>query len=473
LTGPGPQSVPRSAPSQGAPPGNPPPGAPPAAQAGRLNQQLLRLTEVLQIVVRARDAARDELPFVVVNETVRAVPYDQAVLWDARTERVVALSGAARLEAGAPYVLLLDRLYRNVVATGKRDQPQALGPESVKGDEDEAKARLAPHLLWWPLVVRGNTVAVLMLGRRAPWTESDFPLLNVLCGSYAQAWELARARLTPAKAGGSRRIKRLAIAAALVLLAGIGLMPVRSSAIAPAEIVARTPAFVRAPFAGVVDAIEVAPNAPVKTGQLIVRLERRQLDAEYKVAAKVLETAVAQYRQASQEAITDPRAREQLATLRARLDEARADFDYRQTRLARADITSPADGIAVFNDPAEWIGRPVEVGERILQVSPPTSSRIEIELPVTEATSLEDGAEVTFFSNLTPDQPVRGRVVFVSYATTLTPAGVLAYTARADLDGAAGLRLGLKGTAKIFGPERPLALWLLRRPLAYLRQLVA
>ena len=70
----------------------------------------------------------DELPFVVVNETVRAVPYDQAVLWDARTERVAALSGAARLEAGAPYVLLLDRLYRNVVATGKRDQPQALGP---------------------------------------------------------------------------------------------------------------------------------------------------------------------------------------------------------------------------------------------------------------------------------------------------------------------------------------------------------
>jgi hypothetical protein len=205
----------------------------------------------------------------------------------------------------------------------------------VKGDEDEAKARLAPHLLWWPLVVRGNTVAVLMLGRRAPWTEGDFPLLNVLCGSYAQAWELARARLAPARAGGRRRIKRLAIAAALVLLAGIGLMPVRSSAIAPAEIVARTPAFVRAPFAGVVDAIEVAPNAPVKTGQLIVRLERRQLDAEYKVAAKVLETAIAQYRQASQEAITDPRAREQLATLRARLDEARADFDYRQTRLAR------------------------------------------------------------------------------------------------------------------------------------------
>ena len=47
-------------------------------------------------MVRGRDA---ELPFVIVNETVRAVAYDQAVLWDARTERVVALSGAARRTA--------------------------------------------------------------------------------------------------------------------------------------------------------------------------------------------------------------------------------------------------------------------------------------------------------------------------------------------------------------------------------------
>ncbi len=458
-------------PAQGQTPPQAPLSAP--AQVGRLNQQLLRMTEVLQLAARARDAGREELPFVIVNETVRAVAYDQAVLWDARTERVVALSGAARLEAGAPYVLLLERLYRGVVSSGKRDEVQKLGPEAVKGDEEGAKAWLAPHLLWWPLRVRGNTVAILMLGRRTAWQDNEQPILNVLCGSYGQAWELARARLAPVKLGGRRKIKRIAIAAAIALLVGAGLVPVRSSAIAPADVVAETPAFVRAPFAGVVDAIEVAPNAQVKTGQLIVRLERRQLDAEYKVAAKVLETATAQFRQTSQEAITDPRAREQLATLRARLDEARADFDYRQARLGRADILSPADGIAVFNDPAEWIGKPVEVGERILQVSPPTSSRIEIELPVTEATSLEEGAEVTFFSNLTPDRPVTGKVVFVSYATTVTPSGVLAYTARADLAGGADLRLGLKGTAKIFGPPRPLAVWLLRRPLAYLRQLVA
>jgi len=447
-------------------------GQTPPPQPGRLNQQLLRLTEVLQLTARARNSSRDELPFVIVNETVRAVAYDQAVLWDARSESIVAVSGAGQLDAGAPYVLLLNRLYRHVAGSGKRDQVQRLDAEAIVSDVEGAKAWLAPHLLWWPIRVRGTVVAVLLLGRRVAWPDTEFPLFDVLFGAYGQSWELARSRVAPARIGGRRLAMRLLLAAAVALVITGGLVPVRSSSIASAEVVARHPAFVRAPFAGVVDAIEVPPNAPVKAGQLVVRLERRQLEAEYKVAGKALETAMAQYRQASQEAITDPRAREQLATLRARLDEARADFDYREARLGRADIVSPADGIAVFNDPAEWVGRPVEVGERILQVSPPTSSRIEIELPVAEATSLEEGADVLFFSNLEPDQPASGKVVFVSYATTATPSGVLAYTARADLQDD-GLRLGLKGTAKIFGPERPLALWLLRRPIAFLRQLFA
>lgn len=448
------------------------PAAAQSPQTGRLNQQLLRLTEVLQLTARARTASRDELPFVIVNETVRAVGYDQAVLWDARSEKIVALSGAAKVEAGAPYVLMLNRLYRDVVAAGKRDQVQRLDPSAVTSDTEAAKAWLAPHLLWWPVRVQGVVVAILLLGRRIAWPDAELPLLDVLFGSYGQAWELCRTRIGPARIGGRRLTTRLVLAGAAAVVVAAGLMPVRSSTIAAAEVVARHPAFVRAPFAGVVDAIEVPPNASVKAGELLVRLERRQLEAEYKVAAKALETATAQYRQASQEAIADVRAREQLATLRARLDEARADFDYRETRLGRADIVSPADGIAVFNDPAEWIGRPVEIGERILQVSPPTSSRIEIELPAADATTLEDGAEVLFFSNLAPDQPVPGKVAFVSYATTLNPSGLLAYTARADLQDD-GLRLGLKGTAKIFGPERPLVLWLLRRPIAFLRQLLA
>ena len=441
--------------------------------SGALNQQLLALAELLQLGARARDASRDELPFVMVNESVRVVPYDQAALWDARTDELIALSGAGRVEPGAPYVLLLRKLYRRECAAGSRDAPHVLDTDVVREIDPGHEASLAQHLLWWPVRLQGQTVAILVLARRDPWTEAEEPLLESLCGGYAQAWELARTRRAPVQVGKLRRVRRLAVGVALVGLVGAGFVPVRSSTIAPAEIVARTPAFVRAPFAGVVDTIDVLPNTEVRAGQLLVRLERRQLEAELRVAAKAMELATAQLRQATQEAIGESRAREQLVALRGRLDEARADYEYRRVLLSRADIPSPADGVAVFNDPAEWIGRPVETGERIMQISPPTSSRIEIELPVAEATSFEDGADVLFFNNLNPDQPASGKIIFMSYATTLSPSGVLVYTARADLGEGNELRLGLKGSAKVFGPPRPLALWLLRRPLAYLRELIA
>jgi hypothetical protein len=107
-----------------------------------------------------------------------------------------------------------------------------------------------------------------------------------------------------------------------------------------------------------------------------------------------------------------------------------------------------------------------------MQISPPTSSYIEIEIPAAEATTFENGADVDFFSNLNPDEPVEGHLVFASYAASMTATGVLSYVARADLANGSELRLGIKGTAKVFGSRRPLAFWLLRKPLAYIRQLL-
>lgn len=438
-----------------------------------LNQQLIRLAEVLQLCARAREASRDELAFVIVNETMRVLPYDQAVLWDVRTARIVALSGAERVQQAAPYVISLNRLFRQTIGAGKRDEQHVPEPDLVARCGFDDDSRLAPHLLWWPMRLKDETVAILLLTRRESWTEADIPLLEALAGAYAESWELARARRASARPWGWRLARNVGALLLLVILVAVAFIPVRSSAIAPAEVVARVPAFVRAPFAGVVDSIDVPPNSPVRSGQILVRLDRRQLEAALSVATKAVEVATAQYRQTTQEGITDPKVREQLVTLRGRLDEARADYEYRRTLLQRADIPSPTDGIAVFNDPAEWIGRPVETGERIMQVSPPASSRIEIELPVAEATVFGEGAEILFFNNVDPDKPAHGRVTFMSYATSVSTTGVLVYTVRADLDDGSELRLGLKGTAKVFGEPRPFLLQLLRRPIGYLRELFA
>jgi len=444
-----------------------------APGSSALNQQLLRVGELVQLSARALHAAGDELAFIIANETNHVVSYDQAVLWDARSNRIVALSGVERVSEAAPYVIALNRLHRLIVASGKRDEPHVPDPDLVTRAAFDADARLAPQVLWWPIRLKGRTVAALLLARRAPWTDAEAPLLDALGGAYAAGWALTRTRWRPLSFEGGRTARYAAAVLVAAAAIAVAFVPVRTSAIAPAEVVARAPAFVRAPFAGVVDSIEVAPNSIVRAGQVLVRLDRRELDAALRVAAKAIEVASAQYRQATQEGIGDPRARDQLAVLRGRLEEANADYDYRRTQLERADIPSPAAGVAVFNDAAEWIGRPVETGERIMQISPPASSRIEIELPVAEATVFAPGAEVLFFNNVDPDRPVGGQVTFMSYATSLSPTGVLVYTVRADLDDGTELRLGLKGSAKVFGPPRPLVLQLLRRPLAWVREFFA
>jgi len=249
---------------------------------------------------------------------------------------------------------------------------------------------------------------------------------------------------------------------------------VRESVLAPAEIVPIDPAPLRAPFEGVVDAVQVAPNAPVKAGQVLVTLDRTQLATREAVAAKALEMARAEYDSASQEAMNDQRAKSRLAVLQSRIEQQQAELAYSRDMLARAALTAPVDGIAVFDDANEWTGRPVALGERLMLVASPHAVQVEVQVPAGEVVTFEPGTEVLFFSNIAPEQPARAHLTFSSYSSAMTPEGVLAYAFRASLDdGQAPQRLGLRGTAKIYGEKRPLALWLLRRPLAALRQWLA
>jgi hypothetical protein len=124
----------------------------------------------------------------------------------------------------------------------------------------------------------------------------------------------------------------------------------------------------------------------------------------------------------------------------------------------------------VGTNSSEWAGKPVTLGERIMLVASPKHTQLQIEVSAASVVSFDMGSQVVFFSNLAPDEPIDGKLVFASYASTATPDGVLSYAFRAALDPAATPRLGLKGTAKIYGPRRILALWLLRRPLAMVRE---
>jgi hypothetical protein len=139
--------------------------------------------------------------------------------------------------------------------------------------------------------------------------------------------------------------------------------------------------------------------------------------------------------------------------------------------LERGLVRAPKAGIAVYGDPNDWIGKPVRTGERIVTLADPAKVEIQAWLPVGDAIVLESGADVRMFLNTAPLSPLSANITSAAYEATLTPERILAYRVRAVLDAGEDVpRVGLKGTAKLYGSRVPLIYYLLRRPLAVARQ---
>jgi hypothetical protein len=442
-----------------------------------LNHQLLHLTGLLRLEQRARQVHGRELEFLIVNETNGVLPYQQAAFWraDGSSGPRIVLSGVAVAEPSAPYRAWIEQLASTIARGGQASTMHVIAAESLPAKITDTWSEWFPgHAMWCPLHhPDGRLLGALLLGRADPWTAADRQILELLAGQYGQSLALDGARRSRLFRLPMRSRRVVVISVAAVLIAATLAIPIRRSVIAPAEVISIDPAPVRASFDGVVGAIHVAPNAIVHKGDKLVSLDRTQLQTQYDVADKALEMARAEYVVTSQQAMNDVQAKARLSLLAGKVEQRAAELDYAKGMLDRSDLTAPIDGVAVFGDAAEWIGRPVTLGERIMQIASTTNTELEIEVPAADAITFDVGSEVLFFSNLSPDTPMRGTLEYASYSSAPSVDGVMAYTFRARFESTAAERLGVKGSAKIYGTKQALALWMFRRPIAAVRQWLA
>jgi phosphotransferase system IIA component len=432
----------------------------------------------VQLLKRARHAATvEELGFVMVNETHALLPYRQAALWQRNARgagKVLAVSGVAAVERNAPFMLWLNPAFAKL-DDGDTARARPVDAGSLGGALREGWSEWLPaHGLLVPLRGEGEaTLGLLLLAREQPWSEGDVHLVSELADGYAYAWRRFRDRRRGSRLAaqfGRGLMLKLALAVALV---AVLCLPVTLSALAPAEVVALQPTIVRAPLEGVVDHFEVQPNEHVEAGQLLLTLDPRAIENKLDVANKALAVAEAEYRQAAQQAVFDDKSRALMAVLKGRAEQRRADVTYNQSLLDRIKVTATRGGLALYDDPNAWIGKPVAIGERLLEIADPAQAEIEIWLPVADAITLQTGADVDFFLNIAPESPLRATLRQASYEATQSPAGLLGYRLKATPSGTAHPpRIGLKGTAKVFGERVSLFYYLLRRPLAAARQFV-
>ena len=422
---------------------------------------------------QARDMTA--LQFVAVTETRRLISYQQAVLLEHGIDgklRVVAVSNVPTVDRNAPYIRFVEKLAnRTIRPDPKRRFSRAADAGDVEADWREF---LQDNILAQPVVAPdGTALGVLLLIRAPEWQDGELILVEQLVDALGHAWNALRPRKKRGGLleGGKRR--RVVLAGVLIGLVVVLSIPVRQSIIAPATVMPRDPVMIAAPITGVIREISVHPNAPVAKGDILFSFEDAEFRANYEIALRAVDTAEAELRRASQQAFGDAKGRAEVALFQTRLALRQEQAEFSRYQLSQVEVRTPQSGIAIFSDSNDWRGRPVSTGEQVMAIAAPDAAELGISIPVSDAIALEAGAEVRLFLDADPLGSVDATLEYAAYQPKETPEGILAYQAVARFDHQENVpRIGLKGSAKIMGDRVPLALFLFRRPLSALRQMV-
>lgn len=415
------------------------------------------------------------LQFVAVTETRRLISYQQAVLLEHGIDgklRVVAVSNVPTVDRNAPYIRFVEKLAnRTIRPDPKRRFSRAADAGDVEADWREF---LQDNILAQPVVAPdGTALGVLLLIRAPEWQDGELILVEQLVDALGHAWNALRPRKKRGGLleGGKRR--RVVLAGVLIGLVVVLSIPVRQSIIAPATVMPRDPVMIAAPITGVIREISVHPNAPVAKGDILFSFEDAEFRANYEIALRAVDTAEAELRRASQQAFGDAKGRAEVALFQTRLALRQEQAEFSRYQLSQVEVRTPQSGIAIFSDSNDWRGRPVSTGEQVMAIAAPDAAELGISIPVSDAIALEAGAEVRLFLDADPLGSVDATLEYAAYQPKETPEGILAYQAVARFDHQENVpRIGLKGSAKIMGDRVPLALFLFRRPLSALRQMV-
>jgi multidrug resistance efflux pump len=469
-----------------------PPAADGAGEANAVPAEAFQALSTLhQVSLEAfLSSSEQELVFRMLNRSVALVPYGRAVLWSLEGGRPEALgvSGKSDLNKRSPLMQTYARLVERLT---DRQTPRQLGPEDTPGAEEEWRELVGEGheaRVWWQPVQSGETlVAGLWLERwsgHPEWSDRDARMLGSLTVAYGAAWEklVRRTGWTQRLRRSLTRTRMLVVAAALVLALVFLRVPLRITA--PCEVIPREPQVVAAPLDGVIAEIKVEPGDPVEEGDLLFVYDSRGVDEELAVAAQQVRIISSNLERAKVLSLGgDAESRAELIFLQNRLAQEKIRLAAARERHAKLQVRAPAAGVVLLDDPDQWSGRPVRVGERVLSVVDPARTQLAIWLPEDDNIPFDEEQPVQVFLSVAPHTTLTADLAYIARHVTLTPEGVPSFRAEATwrpgktpageslpLSRGVDIRIGLTGQSVLYGERVSLGYWLARKPLAALRR---
>ena len=426
-----------------------------------------RLATLLSINLQLPElTSEDELAVYVVNSLRSVLVFDQACWFDSRG-KLRSVSGVTSPNREAPEVINLEHLVKNKLLRIKK-------PKELTADDLPASMKKYAGQLWYPMLAPQSKKILggMLLGRNTPqpWLSEEITLLDAVgkqCAFVTGRLQTERVK-QPLNAVKLIRSRKWATFMVLLIM-GAMFIPVRESVLAPATTTPRSPEIVSASFEGVISAFHIQPNQRVEPGQLLLEFDDEKLRNQAYIAQRAVKVAQAEYDRAEQLGFKDEESQSRLDYLQWVIKQKQAELAYANESLARTKAYAQSAGIALFNNPEKWIGKPLIVGEKVMEIADPDNVAITINVPVDDAINLETGAPVRVFLNVDPTSPINGEI----YQTTFEPEivnGTAVFPLKARVTSASKPRLGLKGTAKIYGNKVSLFYFLFRRPLSVIRR---
>lgn len=384
--------------------------------------------------------------------------------------RLAALSNASQFDANSNLARAIEAAMEEAV-----DQNATIlyaGNDATNGLMVQAHAALGHGfrsgvILTIPLKSRGQNIGALCL-ERAGDARFERPALELAEGVAALIGPLAdmqrgNERALPAHLAHRAHSFRQKLigprhaglkVAMLVLLAMIAYVCVARGTYritAESNVEGSVQRVVAAPFQGFISEARARPGDTVKKGDLIARIDDRDLKLERLKTLAQHEQSSKQYREAMAN-----RDRTQIKVISSQMEEHDAQLQLIDEQLARTEITAPFDGIVVSGDLSQSLGAPVERGQVLFEIAPLDSYRLVVQVDERDIAGVAVGQHGRLTLSALPGEVTEFEVKKITPVNTARDGRNFFRVEGAALGPTNHVRPGMEGVAKIDVDERRL-----------------
>lgn len=392
--------------------------------------------------------------------------------------RILAISGQEEVKGRTPGALAISQAMEECLDEGRpiiiHDQSKPADPSARQGHrlhrQWHYEARNAP-VASMPLKVGEKTVAILSLQH---WHGADIsdelirqvvdnvqPFVTILLlldrahrSAARHVWESGISSCSGLLSRGHylRKVAWTAVLATCLWLifGGMHYQVSVTAAVKPARL-----HHVGMPYDGVLASVEKRPGDRVGAGEIVCRLDSRELELQRAELAAELVVAEQEARRAM--AVKTP-ADTRLAELEANV--LRVKLATVENRIERATIRSPIDGILVEGDLRTKVGSVMTQGTPLAQVAPDDQWLLELRIPDSACSDIQPGLSGRFASQARPDS-IQTFDLDLVQPNAVTGDKQVVFLAEARIENPEPwLRPGMEGVAKVGVGRRP-AWWVL------------